>query len=288
MQAWARGKGKARRKEGGARCRRESRDGGLASQFPCVSVRPGPGLGGGGFSTSQRGPLSFMLSLLSSHQPHTPPYSRYMGGDGHHPHLVFEAPFNKIFVGVLVWGGVGTGAGLIVVRTYWGFACLHESRSSRRTHASPPPPPPATPQTTGLLEVPEQEAGFHQVSECAGGEDGQALSPPGRRKKKRHVCKREEARKTCVPSKERSNQTQNRRDARSVVTIASQKGHFFFFAFLWWVFFLLCPSLHVPRGWLPSARPRPRQWPVSVPPLPAVAASWTRAPACGVGLPPPL
>ena len=39
-----------------------------------------------------------------------------MGGDGHHPHYVFEPPFNKLFVGILVWGGVGIGAGLIVVR----------------------------------------------------------------------------------------------------------------------------------------------------------------------------
>jgi len=43
-----------------------------------------------------------------------------MGGDGgHHPHLVFEAPFNKVFVGALVGGGVTVGAGLIIAS--WKF-----------------------------------------------------------------------------------------------------------------------------------------------------------------------
>ncbi|GAB5031864.1 Hypothetical protein NocV09_00701270 [Nannochloropsis oceanica] len=45
---------------------------------------------------------------------------RMMGGDGgHHPHLVFEAPFNKVFVGALVGGGVTVGAGLIIAS--WKF-----------------------------------------------------------------------------------------------------------------------------------------------------------------------
>lgn len=45
---------------------------------------------------------------------HSMLHRRMMGGGGHHPHYVFEPPFNKAFVAGLVWGGVGIGAGLIV------------------------------------------------------------------------------------------------------------------------------------------------------------------------------
>ncbi|EKU21088.1 hypothetical protein NGA_0074500 [Nannochloropsis gaditana CCMP526] len=45
---------------------------------------------------------------------------RMMGGDGgHHPHYVFEPPFNKTFVAVLVGGGVTLGTGLVVAS--WKF-----------------------------------------------------------------------------------------------------------------------------------------------------------------------
>ncbi len=44
---------------------------------------------------------------------------RLMGGDGHHPHNVFEPPFKKSTIALIVWGGVAAGAGIIVFS--WKF-----------------------------------------------------------------------------------------------------------------------------------------------------------------------
>ena len=50
---------------------------------------------------------------------------RFMGGDGeHHVHYVFEPPFNKVFVGALVWGGVALGGGLIGTYTERGVCVV--------------------------------------------------------------------------------------------------------------------------------------------------------------------